>query len=195
MCISSPTRGRTRDSSLGSCGVLDPWVIRGVPKRYKEELHIFFQMPKVFRTRKKIPDKKSLLFFSFFIFHFFEVRVNYNIPSVSGVQLIKKDRCSIHHSMTNHCQDTEITQVPINRQLDKEDVVCKYNWISLSLEKDAHPLRGNCPNQLPVNSGRGQRKREGRGEEREGSWGLGFLFSLEEGIAIHSSILTWRIPY
>ena len=34
--------------------------------------------------------------------------------------------CSIHHSMTNHCQDTETTQVPINRYMDKEDVVYIY---------------------------------------------------------------------
>ena len=40
--------------------------------------------------------------------------------------------CSIHHSMTNHCQDTETTQVPINRYMDKEDVVYTYTQLNIT---------------------------------------------------------------
>ena len=77
--------------------------------------------------------------------------------------------CSIHHNMTNHCKDTETTQVPINRYMDKEDVVYIYNWISLSHEKYAHPLRWELSKAAAceLQQGPAETKRGGARREKE----------------------------
>ena len=42
---------------------------------------------------------------------------------------------NVHSSVIYNCQDMKASQVPINRQMDKEDMVYIYNGISLSHKK------------------------------------------------------------
>lgn len=76
---------------------------------------------------------------------FFVIPCRLPLLKVDDGSLIKMrifEHTNVHYSVIHSSQVVEVAHISINRSMDRENVVCAYNGILLSLKKD----RGTCCN-------------------------------------------------